>query len=105
LRSSRRTEVDEDYEIDELQLNEEDYELQFIEEDYDRHDDNEIEEEEQEQEKVITCRVGWLTKLVLKRVFCCLINSLNYLNQGLQGKKTSVRAIPYRYIIYLQVHF
>jgi hypothetical protein len=88
LRSSRRTEVDEDYEIDELQLNEEDYELQFNEEDYDGHDDNEIEEQEQEQEKVITCRVGWLTKLVLKGVFCCLINSLNYLNQGLQGKKT-----------------
>jgi hypothetical protein len=88
LRSSRRTEVDEDYEIDELQLNEEDYELQFNEEDYDGHDDNEIEEQEQEQEKVITCRVGWLTKLVLKRVFCCLINSLNYLNQGLQGRKT-----------------
>ena len=86
MRSSRRTEVDEDYEIDELQLNEEDYELQFNEEDYDGHDDNEI--EEQEQEKVITCRVGWLTKLVLKRVFCCLINSLNYLNQGLQGRKT-----------------
>jgi hypothetical protein len=90
LRSSRRTEVNEDYEIDELRLNEEDYELQFNEKDYDGHDDNEIEEEEQEQkqEKVITCRVGWLTKLVVKRVFCCPINNLNYLNQGLQGRKT-----------------